>query len=93
VGPGKFLLRKTSRVAEGRISLCEGKPGGRPKAEFLGALARRTAGARLLPLRAPARFASQRTQRNRKESVLQPWGSAYVATGGSRSLLLAFADP
>jgi hypothetical protein len=73
VGPGKFLLRKTSRVAEGRISLCEGKPGGRPKAEFLGALARRTAGARLLPLRAPARCACQGTQRNWKEQRFSSW--------------------
>jgi hypothetical protein len=72
VGPGKFLLRKTSRVAEGRIPLCEGKPGGRPKAEFLGALARRTAGARLLPLRALVQCASQRTQRNRKEQCFNP---------------------
>jgi hypothetical protein len=30
VGPGKFLLRKAPRVAEGSVSSCEGKPGGRP---------------------------------------------------------------
>jgi hypothetical protein len=53
VGPGKFLLRKTRMTAKDYVSSCEGKPGGRPKAEFQGALARTTAGATLLPLRAP----------------------------------------
>jgi hypothetical protein len=72
-GLGFFLRSKTRRAAL--------------KAEFQGALAWTTAGARLLPLRAPSRFASQRTQRNRNGQCFKPWGSAHVATGGSRSLL------
>ena len=72
-GLGFFLRSKTRSAAL--------------KAEFQGALAWTTAGARLLPLRAPARFASQRTQRNRKEHCFKHSGSAYAATGGSRSLL------
>ena len=83
MGPGKFLLRKTGRYAEGRISSCEGKPGGRPKAEFLGALARRTAGATLVPLRAHSWFASQRTRRKSKRTVLRLSVNAYVAASDS----------
>jgi len=40
--------------------------------KFQGALALTSAGARLLPLRAPARFASQRTQKHRKEEPFNP---------------------
>src|ERR687889_648522 len=38
-------------------------------------------------IRAPSLFASQWTQRNRNGQCVKPWGSAYGATGGSRSLL------
>jgi hypothetical protein len=66
-GLGFFLRSKIRRAAL--------------KAEFQGALAWTTAGARLLPLRAPARFASQRTQRSRKEHCVKHSGSALNCDG------------
>ena len=72
VGPGKFLRRRTWRA----------HAWGLHRKKFQGALALTSAGARLVPLRALARFALQ----GRNEVVK---GNIYVATGDSRSLLAA----
>ena len=76
-GPRKVFAQQNPEVAV-RATL---------RKKFQGALALTSAGARLVPLRAPSRFASQRTQSNRNGQCFKPWGSAHVVTGGSRSLL------
>jgi hypothetical protein len=65
------------------------KAGGRA---FGASLARRTAGATLVPLSRACQVRFSKDTKESERTVLQPWGTAYVATGGSRSLLLAFTD-